>query len=216
MGPPRGDNREKKPNSGSELATSESSQNPIADESSHRGVWDRSRRTAVRLLEMILLEPQSKTQREQLARKILDYSRMNRTAFEPALIHVPEMADRFREPRRNVRQSLELLQENGTVERTQSRDHWKLSIRTYSPVRAPYDAPRVLSPFPKMPVNPLPGWIELQNRAHKAKDAQEFNRIIDEMNRLLSAHEKAPEDGRESGSQAPEASRKYASSSSRE
>ena len=199
MGPPRGDDREKKTYTEPESATSEWPQNSGGYEPSPPKVWDRFRRVALRLLEQILFEPQSTAQREQLARKILDYTRMNRRGSETALIDVPEMADRFRESRRNVRQSLALLEENGTVERTQSRDHWKLTIRMTSPVRAVYDPPRVSAPFPKMPANPPPGWIELQNRAHKAKDAQEFNEIIDEMNRLLSSHEKQAVDGNNPG-----------------
>jgi hypothetical protein len=169
------------------------------------------------LLEQILFEPQSETQREQLARKILDYARMKRKGSEPALVDIPEMADRFRESRRNVRRSLELLEENGTVERTQSRDDWKLTIRVYSPVRTSHDPPRFSPPFPKMPLNPPTGWLELQKRAHKAADAREFDEIIDEMNRLLSAQETAPGDGRDADeSSIREANRKSASNSSPE
>lgn len=212
MGPHRGDDREKKSYTGLEFPTLERPQNAGGDEPPRPRAWDRWRRAVIRLLEQILFEPQSPAQREQLARKILDYSRMNRKDSEPPLIHVPEMADRFRESRRNVRQSLTLLEENGTVERTQSKDHWKLTIQVHSPARATYDPPQVSAHFPKMPANPPPGWIELQNRAHRAKNAQEFNQIIDEMNRLLSAHEEATGNG----SQAEEPSandRKSASNS---
>jgi hypothetical protein len=191
VGPARGDDREKNAYVGSEMAESELSQSSIRDKSASLTLWQRLRRAAIGLVETILFEPQSSTQREQLARKILDYSHMNRRGSEPSLIHVPAMANRFHEPRRNVRRSLELLEENGAVERTQSKDHWKLTIRVNTPNRATYNPPQVSSPFPKMPLNPPPGWIELQNRAHKAKDVQEFNQIIDEMNQLLSAHEKA-------------------------
>ena len=178
------------------------------------GIWARFRQAAVRLLEQILFEPQSRAQRDQLARKILDYSRMHRRDSEPFVIEVPKLADLFHEPRRHVRQSLELLEENGTVERTQSKDHWTLTIRVQPPIRATYQAPQVSAPFPKMPLNPPPGWIELQNRAHKAKDAQEFNEIIGEMNRLLLAQEKAPGDEHApGGSPIREADRKSASSS---
>ena len=177
-------------------------------------MWGRLRRAALRLLEQILFEPQSRAQTEQLARKILDYSRMNRGGSELFVIRVSELADRFHEPRRNLRQSLEILEENGTVERTQSKDHWTLTIRVQPPIRATYQAPQVSAPFPKMPLNPPPGWIELQNRAHKANDAQEFNEIIGEMNRLLSAQETAPGDEHApGGSPQREADRKSASSS---
>ena len=214
MGPPRGDDREKNAYADSEFATSESSQNSIRDESSSPTIWERLRRAAVGLVETILLEPQSTTQKEQLARKILDYSRLSRTGSEPALIQVSEMAQRFREPRRNVRLSLELLEVNGTVERTQSKDHWKLTIRVNSPILATYSPPRLSSPFPKTPLHPPPGWMDLQNRAHKAKDAQEFNEIVDQMNRLLVAHEKPTDDGHSPGeSPAREADRKSASNS---
>ncbi len=190
VGPTRGDDRGK-PYTEPDFPTSDWPQNSGGHEVSRPGLWERFSGAALRLLEQILFEPQSTVQKEQLARKILDHSRMSRRGFESALINVSEMADRFRESRRNVRQSLALLEQNGTVERTQSRDHWKLTIRVSSPVRAVYDPPRVSAPFPQMPPNPPPGWIELQNRAHKAKDSKEFNEIIDEMNRLLSSHEKA-------------------------
>src|SRR5277367_4029036 len=105
-GPPHGDDQEKNACAGSEFTTSESAQNSLRDNSCRRTIWERFRRAAVGLVETILLEPQSRTQTEQLARKILDYSRMNRTGSEPALIRVSEMAGRFREPQRNVRLSL--------------------------------------------------------------------------------------------------------------
>ena len=149
------------------------------------------------MFERILFEPPSRTQTEQLARKILDYGLMNRRGSEPTVIHIPEVAVRFRESRRNVRQALERLEEQGTVERTDSKDHWKLTSRECSPIRAVYNPPRVSASSVKTPLNPPPGWVELQNRAHRAKDAEEFSAIIDEMNRLLSAHEKAAGEGNE-------------------
>ncbi len=149
VGPHRGDDREKKSYTGLEFPTLERPQNSVGDEPPRPRAWDRWRRAVIRLLEQILFEPQSPAQREQLARKILDYSRMNRKDSEPPLIHVPEMADRFRESRRNVRQSLTLLEENGTVERTQSKDHWKLTIQVHSPARATYDAATGVGPLPE-------------------------------------------------------------------
>ncbi|MFZ3339608.1 MAG: hypothetical protein WA609_11920 [Terriglobales bacterium] len=119
---------------------------------------------------------------------------MSRTDSAPILIYVPEMAARFGDSHRNVRQSMEQLEVDGTVESTHSKDHWKLMSRVYSPVRAAYDAPRVSVPSVKMPSNPPAGLIELQKRAHKAKNAQEFNQVMDEMNRLLLAHEKTAGD----------------------
>jgi hypothetical protein len=218
VGSPPGDDQEdgrgKKAPTEPELVTSDSSQSSRRPDQSSRGIWERLRRVAVRLVEQIFFEPQSEAQREQLARKILDYSRMNRRGSEPFNIHVSGMADRFRESRRNVRQALKLLEANETVERTQFKDHWTLTIRVNSPIRATYDPPRVSAPFPTMPLNPPPGWVELQNRAHKAKDAQEFNEIIDEMNRLFSAHEKAVGDGHAPGeSPAFKSDRKSASNS---
>jgi hypothetical protein len=35
------------------------------------------------------------------------------------------------------------------------------------------------------------GWRQLQERAQRAKDPKKLAQIIDEMNRLLTAHEKA-------------------------
>jgi hypothetical protein len=149
----------------------------------------------VRAFEKILFEPRSPAQIEQLARKILDHSRMNRRGSEPVVINVPDMAARFREPRRNVRQSLGLLEEQGTVERTPSKDHWEMTSRVLPSIRVTYNPPQISGPSPKMPANPPPGWAELQNRAHRAKDAREFNEVINQMNRLLSAQEKAAGNG---------------------
>jgi DNA-binding transcriptional MocR family regulator len=197
VGPPGGEGQQKKPYTQPEFAISKASQDRFPDEPSSPGIWERLRRGVVRALERILFEPQSRTQKEQLARKILEYTRMNRRGPEPALINISEMAVRFRESRRNVRKAMELLEEQGTVERTHShphshsKDHWMLTSPVHSPIRAPYTPPRVSTPSARTLLNPPPGWIELQNRAHKAKDAQEFNEIVDEMNRLLSAHENA-------------------------
>jgi len=192
VGPPRGEGQQKKPYVKPEFSTSKASRNHIPDEPSSPKIWERLRRAVVRALETLLFEPQSRTHKEQLARNILEYSRLNRRGSEPAVIHVPEMALRFREPRRNVRQAMELLEEQGTVERihSHSKDHWMLTSPVHSPIRAIYTPPRVSAPSTRTPLDPPPGWIELQNRAHKAKNAQEFNEVIDEMNRLLSAHEK--------------------------
>ena len=101
------------------------------------------------------------------------------------------------ERRENVRQALKLLEEQGTVQKTDSKDHWKLTFPVYSPIRAPYTPPRVLWPSATVLLNPPPGWIELQNRAHRAKDAHEFGEIIVEMNRLLSASGKVADNGRD-------------------
>ena len=48
-----------------------------------------------------------------------------------------------------------------------------------------------------MAPKPPPGWTELQERAKQAKDPKELAAIIDEMNRLLTAYEKAAGDGHE-------------------
>lgn len=195
VGPPPGEGQQKKPYTKPEVETSKALQNSIPDEPSSPRIWERLRRGVVRLLATVLFEPRSKTEIEQLARKILDHARMNRKGSESTVIHVPEVAARFRERRRTVRQSLELLEEQGTLERTDSEDYWKLASRVSSPIRGAYNPPRISGPSAKMLPNPPPGWMELQNRAHRAKDAQEFGEIIEEMNRLLLAHEKAAGEG---------------------
>ena len=43
--------------------------------------------------------------------------------------------------------------------------------------------------------DPPSGWIDLQARAKRAKNAEELAAIIDEMNKLLSEYEKAAGDG---------------------
>jgi hypothetical protein len=43
--------------------------------------------------------------------------------------------------------------------------------------------------------DPPTGWIDLQARAKRAKNAEELAAIIDEMNQLLSEYEKAAGDG---------------------
>jgi hypothetical protein len=208
---PRGEGQQKAPYKDPDFEASNASHS-IRDTPLGPGAWERLRRAVVRAFETVLLEPQSTTQKEQLARKILDYSRMNRRGSEAAIIDLPAMAVRFGEPRRNVRQSLEFLEEQGTIERTQSKDHWKLSNPGYFPIRAAYNPPRASTPFPKMPANPPPGWMELQTRAHKAKDAQEFNEIIYEMNRLLSAQEKGAGEGQDSNELPPDKAHKKAAS----
>ena len=39
--------------------------------------------------------------------------------------------------------------------------------------------------------NPPPGWIDLQERAKRAKNPEELAAIIEQMNKLLSEYEKA-------------------------
>ena len=48
-----------------------------------------------------------------------------------------------------------------------------------------------------MPLDLPPGWLTLQERARRAKDARELAAIIDEMNALLAEYEKAAGDGDE-------------------
>ena len=43
--------------------------------------------------------------------------------------------------------------------------------------------------------DPPSGWIDLQERAKRAKNAEELAAIIDEMNKLLSEYEKEAGDG---------------------
>jgi hypothetical protein len=43
--------------------------------------------------------------------------------------------------------------------------------------------------------DPPPGWTELQTRARDAKTPAELTAAIDEMNKLLTAYEKATGDG---------------------
>ena len=47
--------------------------------------------------------------------------------------------------------------------------------------------------------DPPSGWIDLQERAKCAKNAEELAAIIDEMNKLLSEYEKAAGDGHKEG-----------------
>jgi hypothetical protein len=192
VGPPPGESREKKPYIEPAFATGKASENSVRDAQSPSPTpWDRLKRALVHLLENLLFEPQSGAQTEQLARKILDHGRLIRRGSEPTEMYIPELAVRFREPHRNVRRALELLEEQGTIERTNSKDRWRLTSPASSPIRVPYIPPRVSWPSATMLLNPPPGWIELQNRAHRAKDSHEFGEIIAEMNRLLSASEKA-------------------------
>ena len=218
VGPPPGEGWGKKPYIEPAFAKAKASENSLRDAPSpSRTPWNRLKRAVVHLLEKLLFEPQSRTQTEQLAGKILDFGRLSRRGSEPTVIHIPEMAARFHAPRRNVRQALELLEEQGTVGRTNSKDHWKLTSPVSSPIRAPYTPPRVSWPSATVVLNPPPGWIELQNRAHRAKDANEFGEIISEMNRLLSASEKAVSNGRNPDEfSPPEADNKPSSSRRRD
>jgi hypothetical protein len=45
-----------------------------------------------------------------------------------------------------------------------------------------------------MPLEPPPGWSTLQEKARRATDPKELASIIDEMNRVLAACEKAAAD----------------------
>jgi len=47
--------------------------------------------------------------------------------------------------------------------------------------------------------DPPTGWIDLQERAKRAKTAEELSAIIDEMNKLLSEYEKTAGDGHDEG-----------------
>jgi hypothetical protein len=193
--PPRGEGGNKKPYKRPEFEKLNASRNRIpAGTSLCPRIWNLLSQSIARLIAVVLYEPRSEAQTKELARKILDYARMSRTDFAPVLIYVPEMAARFGESHRNVRLSMEQLEADGTVESTHSKDHWKLMSRVYSPVRAAYDAPRVSVPSVRMTSDPPSSLIELQERAHKAKSAQEFNQVMDEMNRLLLAHEKTAGD----------------------
>jgi len=196
LGRPRGEGQQKKPSIEPGFETSRRPQSSIRYPPSAPGIWESLKRGFLRVVEFVLLEPPSQAQTEQLARKILDYGVINRRGCEPMVLQVPEMAARFREPRRNVRLSLELLEEQGTVERTQFKDHWKLTGGEPAPMRDTDTPPEFSASSPKVPPSPPPGWSELQNRAQQAKNVEEFNAIMDEMNRLLATQENAASQGK--------------------
>ncbi len=52
---------------------------------------------------------------------------MNAPSPGEFIIEVPDIAHRFRERLRNVRQSLYLLETKGIAHKTDSKDHWKLT-----------------------------------------------------------------------------------------
>ena len=78
------------------------------------------------LLARVIHRPQRKAWREQLAREIIEYGRMNAIGPGDILIEVPEVAFRLRESPRDVRQALHLLELSGIAKRTSSKDYWKL------------------------------------------------------------------------------------------
>lgn len=185
------------------LAASNGSPGSIRDgPSPSRKILDWLRQAPGRLLAWLVFEPQSRIQIEQLARRIRDYGRMNGMTSRPVLIRVPEMAARFRESPRNVRESLKLLEAQGIAERAYSKDHWELSEQLEAPSLKAYNSPIISRPYPKMLPDPPPGWSELQKRAREAQTAQELSAIIDEMNRLLSNYEKAT-DNKDSANELP-------------
>src|SRR5271169_952218 len=155
--PPGGEGGKKKPCTRPSLATLEASQNSIRGESSSPKFWERPRLAVVHFFEWLLFEPTSKTQTEQLGRKIFDYGLTNRRSPEPTVLYVPEMAVRFKVPQRNIRQALELLAEQGGIERTNSKDHWLLKNRLSSPTGTAYNPPQASAPDTNMLPNPPPG-----------------------------------------------------------
>ena len=69
----------------------------------------------------------SQAESANLAREIVEYGQMNASGAKVVVIEVGEVAFRLREPARAVRQSLRLLEAEGMAERTNSKDHWKLT-----------------------------------------------------------------------------------------
>lgn len=78
---------------------------------------------------------EQETRTKQLAQEIIEYSSLNRFGPGNVLVDVRDAAFRLRETPSDVRRALYLLEIDGTAERIESDDLWRLRVSKKSKPR---------------------------------------------------------------------------------